>query len=43
MKKGQTVLESFIVPLTAEQFFAGYWPGRMFARHGRDLFHLRFL
>ena len=43
MKKGQTVLESLIAPLTAEQFFADYWPERMFARHGQDLFHLRFL
>lgn len=34
MKKGQTVLESFIAPLTVEQFFAGYWPERVFASHG---------
>jgi len=34
MKKGQTVLESFIAPLTAEQFFAGYWPERVYASHG---------
>ena len=31
MKKGQTVLESFIAPLTAAQFFAGYWPERVYA------------
>lgn len=34
MKKGQTVLESFIAPLTAEQFFAEYWPERVYASHG---------
>jgi ribosomal protein L16 Arg81 hydroxylase len=34
MKKGQTVLESFIAPLTEEQFFAGYWPERVYASHG---------
>ena len=34
MKKGQTVLESFIAPLTTEQFFAGYWPERVYASHG---------
>jgi len=34
MKATQTVLESFIAPLTAEQFFAGYWPERVYASHG---------
>ena len=34
MKKGQTVLESFIAPLTAEQLFADYWPERVYASHG---------
>ena len=34
MKDTQTVLESFIAPLTAEQFFAGYWPERVYASHG---------
>ena len=34
MKKGQTVLESFIAPPTAEQLFADYWPERVYASHG---------
>jgi len=34
MKKGQTVLELFIAPLTTEQFFAEYWPERVYASHG---------
>ena len=34
MKNAQSVLESFIAPLTAEQFFAGYWPERVYASHG---------
>jgi ribosomal protein L16 Arg81 hydroxylase len=34
MKNTQTVLETFIAPLTAEQFFAEYWPERVYASHG---------
>jgi len=34
MKKGQTVLESLIAPLTTEQFFCDYWPERVYASHG---------
>jgi hypothetical protein len=34
MKEAQTVLESFIAPLTAEQFFSDYWPEQVYASHG---------
>ena len=34
MKKGQTVLESLIAPLAVEQFFAEYWPERVYTSHG---------
>ena len=34
MKQGQTVLESFIAPLTTEEFFSAYWPERVYASHG---------
>lgn len=34
MKQGQTVLESFIAPLTTEAFFSDYWPERVYASHG---------